>query len=246
MDGNELEKQVKDILQKDGWQVSTGAYYKDSSTKKPREKDIIATFPQFNNEEILSYNVRLFIECKCLPETTEIYSENINTSEIENTVLVYNIPFADISEIERNRQTHFYEYAEIFGQKDKGDFLYPAINQNLQSFDAFRKNNPERGLYYLIVVYDGELISMDKKGNRKSCNNALVKIETLDNVFNLPHKKCFIELVSVGQLENLLKKIREDIGKINSSAGFYYRMEKNKIDENRRKTRDEKISDYGL
>ena len=44
MDGNELEKQVKDILQKDGWQVSTGAYYKDSSTKNPAKKILLRPF----------------------------------------------------------------------------------------------------------------------------------------------------------------------------------------------------------
>lgn len=243
MNGNELEKQVKDILQKDGWEVAN-PYYKDPITKKPREKDIVATKPQIPNKDILNYNARLFIECKCFPEATEIYSKGANTSEIENTIFALNIPFADISEIERHKQTHFYEYTEIFRPKDKKDFLYPAINQNLQSFDAFRKNNPESGLYYLIVVYDGELISIDKEENKKSYNSALVEMETLDDVFNLPHKKCFIELVSVSQLKNLLKKIGEDIEKINRSAHFYHKMEENRINENRRKIKEDKFNSY--
>lgn len=246
MNGNELEKQVKDILKKDGWEVLANANYTDPITQKPREKDIIATSLQFPNEDILSYNAKLFIECKYFPKATEIYSKGENINEIENILLAFNIPFADISEIERHKQTHFYEYAEIFGPKDKEDFLYPAINQNLESFNAFRKNNPESGLYYLIVVYDGELISVDKEENKKSCNNALVKIETIDNVFNLPHKQCFIELVSINEFENLLKKIREDIKKINGSAHFYYRKEKTELDKKRREIAKDKSDFYNL
>lgn len=246
MNGNELEKQVKDILQKDGWKVLGPVDYTDPSTQKPREKDIVATKIQFPDKDILSYNARLFIECKYLPKTTEIYSENIDTSKIENTLLDFNIPFADISEIERHKQTHFYEYTEIFYRKDSRDFLYPAINQNLQSFRAFRKSNPESGLYYLIVVYDGELISVDKEENKKSCNNALFKKDVLDDTYNLPYKKCFIELVSVAQLENLLKKIREDIEKINNLASFYYRKDKAELDKKKREIAEDKFDFYSL
>lgn len=239
MNGNNLEKQVKDILQKDSWRVLANAYYKDPITQKPREKDIIATSPQFSNEDILSYNARLFIECKYFPEETEIYLEGTNASEIENTISAFNMPFADISEIERSKQTHFYDYTEIFGSKDSKDFLYPAINQNLQSFDAFRKNNPERNVYYLIVVYDGKLIFVDQNKNKRTYSNALVKVDVLDDTFNLPYKKCFIELVLISQFENLLKKIREDIKKINESVFFNYRMEKNRIEKNREQRKHE-------
>lgn len=126
MNGNNLEKQVKEILQKNGWRVLANAYYKDPITQKPREKDIIATSPQFPDENILNYNARLFIECKYFPEETEIYPVVANESEIENTIFAFNIPFANIPEIERYEKTHFYEYTEIFGSKDSKDFLYPA------------------------------------------------------------------------------------------------------------------------
>ncbi len=241
MNGNELEKQVKDILQENGWQVSANVYYKDPITKKPREKDIIAILPQLDNEKPLSYNVRLFIECRYLPKETEIYSENINMEKIKNTILAYSIPFADIFELERNKKFHFYNYNKVFGIKDSEDFLYKTINQNLQSFDAFRKNNLVRGIYYLIVVYDGKLVSAGK-----DYHNALVKIEAIDDVFSLPYKKCFIELVSINQFENLLKEIKEDIKEINSSIQFYYQKEKNRINKNKRRIKNDKLNSYGL
>lgn len=246
MNGNKLEKQVKDILQKDGWEVLTRADYTDPSTQKPREKDIVATKPQFPNEDIRSYNARLFIECKYFPEATEIDSKDTSIGGIENTLLAFNIPFADISEIEEHRQTHFYEYTEIFDPKDSKDFLYPVINQNLQSFHAFRKSNSERAVYFLIVVYDGELISVDKGENKKNCNNVLIKKDVLDDTYNLPYKKCFIELVSIDQLENLLLKIGKDIEKIDNSASFYYRKEKAELNKKKREIAEDKSDFYGL
>lgn len=86
MNGDELEKQVKDILQKDGWQVLAPVYYTDPSTQKPREKDIVAIKSQFPNEDILSYNARLFIECKYFPEATEIYSKGGKMGKFIRTV----------------------------------------------------------------------------------------------------------------------------------------------------------------
>ncbi|MFZ3074372.1 MAG: hypothetical protein WA093_04585 [Minisyncoccales bacterium] len=228
MNGSDLEKQVKFILEKNNWKVSPNLYYKDPITQKSREKDIIGLSVQFDTNDVLRYNVRLFIECKCLPEETEIY-RNDTRIDVEGTLLNYNIPYADISEIEGVEQLHFYKYAEIFGAKDSKDHLYKAISQNLASFEAFRKNSPENGLYYLLVVYDGKL-----KAEGKNYDNALIKIETLDDVFNLPNNKCFIELISISQLDNLLKEIKGDIDKINTSAFFYCKMEMNRLNENRK------------
>ncbi|GEM_PF-3534013 len=238
-----LEEQVENILKNknNNWQVSSNLHYKDPITKKPREKDIIATSVQSKNNDILWYYARLFIECKCLPTETEIYLANIDMSKEENVILAYDIPFAKIYEIERSK-THFYEYTEVFKAKDSGNHLYKAINQSLQSFAAFRKDSPqEKGIYYLIVVYDGKL----KYGNR-NLSNALIKIDTIDKVYNLPNKKCFIELVSIDQFENLLEKIEEDLKEINLSAYFYYKMEKNKIEEQKKKIREDKADSYCL
>ena len=231
MDGNKLEMQVKNILKKHNWEVSPSLHYTDPNTKKVREKDVIATSLQFPNDKIINYYVRLFIECKNFPKPTEIY-EHTNVSGIENATLHFNIPFANFSEIERCKDSHFYEHNKIVELKDKEDFLHSAINQNLQSFSAFRKNTNERGVYFLIVVYNGELFYIDQSGNRKECDNVLVRIDALDETFNLPNKKCFIDLVSIQQFENLFEKIKNDIQKINGSLQFYYRIKQNKIEEN--------------
>jgi len=240
-----LEKQTENILKDNKWEIKSHLHYEDPSTKKDREKDIIATSFELEREDILQYYCRLFIECKYLPKETVICLEDINMDEIEKTILSYNMPSMEISEIERYKKLHFYEYTKVLMHKDSGDFFYKPINQSLQSFNAFRKATNEKAIYYLLVVYDGNLKFQDKNGNKKDCNNILFWMRTLGSLYDLPNNECFIELVSIDQLENFLKKIREDIGKINSIIYFYYKKEKDKIDENRRRVKNEK-NDYGL
>ena len=227
MNGQELEQQVKEILNKNGWQVLSGAFYTDPSTQKPREKDIIATKPQ----NVYQYNVTLFIECKLIEKQTTIYFKG-TISEINNTLIAYNIPYAKISEIECRQKTHFYKkYDELFDSaKDSENVLYKAINQNLQSYQAYRKNNWQCRVDYLIVVYSGEIFCLNQVGGTEKRENALLKVDTIDDTFDLPNKGCLIEIVSISQFENLLKDIQEDINTLNGSMNFYRRRNNNQSD----------------
>ena len=228
----DLEQKVKSILQKDSWQVLPNAYYTDPNTGKPREKDVIASRTQFSNFDSLRYEARLFIECKNFPNATRIHTRGIRSTE--NTLFPVNVPFANISEMERNKQTHFYEYGEVFNPKDSEDFLHVALNQNLQSFAAFRKHKNKRGLFFLLVVYSGELISIDQAGNNQKRDHALIQVDALDGTFDLPNGQCLVEVVSLDKFEEILKKIKADIDRVNNSASFYYRVEQNRVTENRR------------
>ncbi|MFA4818252.1 MAG: hypothetical protein WC621_00180 [Patescibacteria group bacterium] len=240
MNGNTLEEQVEKILKDDGWKVSSEVFYTDPNTQKPREKDIIARKHQDNH----NYDAILFVECKSIPEATRIHQKG-KMEDIESTLITNNIPFADISEMERNKQTHFYaKYREFFKSKDSGDFLYKAVNQNLQFFRAFRKNNQQVGVYYLLVVFDGTVFYLDDSKNQQNCDGALIRINALDNTFSLPNGECFIEIVSILNLKNLLQEIEKDIALINKSAHFYHQMEQNRINENRRNRMNN--TDYGL
>jgi len=230
MNGNTLEEQVEKILKDNKWKVSSEVFYTDPNTQKPREKDIIAKKHQGNYD----YDAILFIECKSIPEATRIYQKGA-MEDVENTLIANNISYADISEIERHNHTHFYEkYREFFKSKDSKDFLHKAINQNLQSFSAFKDNKQQVGVYYLLVVYDGTVFCLDDNNNQQIISGALIRIDTLDNTFSLPNGGCFVEIVSILNLENLLQEIEKDITRINQSAGFYRRMEENRINENRR------------
>ncbi|MBU4348416.1 hypothetical protein KJ671_02900 [Patescibacteria group bacterium] len=244
MNGNKLEEQVENILKENSYeQITIGAYYKDPNTGKPREKDIIATLPQLQYNDIIAYNAKLFIECKVFPEETEIYSETVNMSEVENVIFTSNLPRESISEIERHKKLHFYRYKEIFRDKDSKDYLYKAIIQNLLSFESFRENLPgERGVYYLIVVYDDKLKAINEDGNKKNCNRALIRTETIDKTFSLPQKKCFTELVSIDQLKYLLQEINEDIKEINNHLLYYYARKISHLKEKRKRIK--KDQDY--
>lgn len=233
MNSDQLEKQTQDILLRNDWQVSGSVYYTDPNTQKPREKDNLATAKQFSEDDPRAYTVRLFIECKLFPEETHII-QKMGLNEIQHTLFTHNIPYANTQEIEEHRKTHIYEYNAIFNLKDSSNFLYSAIAQNLQSFAAFRKVTSENALYYLIVVFDGPLCATDENALATPCNNALVQIKSIDHAFFLPRGECFIEIVSISQFENLLKKIKMDIQEINNSSRFYQRMAQNKLEEKRR------------
>lgn len=229
MNGNILQQQVEKGLKDKGWEVSSEDFYTDPNTQKPREKDIIAKKHQDNH----NYDVFLFIECKTIPEETIIEEKEQNNNE-KNMIVVSGISHAKIEELENNKKIHLCQYQKFFKSKDNKDFLYTAVNQNLQSFSAFRKNHNQGGLYYLIIVHDNNVFYLDDSNQKQICDNALIKVGTLDDTFNLPHQKCFIETISLSNLEKLLQEIENDIVEINASASFYRQMEQDRLEQNRR------------
>ncbi len=237
---NILEEQAKSILKDNKWEIVQWSYYKDPSTGLPREKDIIGTFQKLKNyEDIgLNYNAKIFIECKTIPEVTEVFY--LNDESIENTVLVNRIPFVNVTEIERTKRFHFYSFPEIFHQKDSKDLLYKSINQNLQSFSAYRrKSEREKNVYFLCVVFDGNIQYKDADGNMQKFNRGITKIKTIDSIYNLSNKSCFIELVSIDHFQNYLDDIAKDLQEIDESIFFYYKKEKEEIKNNRKEKFDE-------
>jgi hypothetical protein len=237
---NNLEEQTKSILKENKWEVLQGSFYKDPSTGLPREKDIIGTLQRLKNHEDigLNYNAKIFIECKTMPEITEVfYSEK---KSIENTILVNRIPFVSVSEMERTRSFHFYSFLEIFQQKDSKDLLYKSINQNLQSFSAYRKENEqEKDAYFFCIVFDNNIQYKDVDCNIQKLNRGIIKVRTIDGIYNLPNKSCFIELVSINHFQNYLDDIAKDLQEIDESIFFYYKKEEEKIKNNRREKLDE-------
>lgn len=236
MNSKELEKEVQEILKSDEWQILANSYYTDPNSNKPREKDIIA------KKNLENYDLILFFECKLISEETEIFSKG-KVKELKKSLITHAIPHADIPEIEDNRATHFYKYVDYFESKDSRDYFFKAINQNLQSFSAYRKNNQRASVCYLIVVYSG-YVFQKIDSMRQQCDNALIKIETMDDTFNLPNNECLIEIVEITKLKNLLHEIKNDVNRINQSAILYRRMGQNRIYKNRQARIDD--SDYGL
>jgi len=241
----DLQSKAEKVLEKNGWRVLLNADYIDPVTGKIREKDILATKardPLKNGE--FNYKVRLFIECKCLSEKTKI--DTIDTqgvmSSIENTILTQNMSFAEIREIERTKKFHFYDaYNKIAKRKDSKDLLYKAENQNLAAFAAFRKSHPkERGVYYLIIVCDKKLKCKREDKYEEKCSKILIQINTIDAAHKLPHGRCFIELITIGQFENLLQEIEKDIKEIDFSIEFYHNRRLRELEKIKREIKDDR------
>ncbi len=240
-----LEKQTELILKREGWKILSGADYKDPVTSKPREKDIVATRFGLENNDDIKYVSRLFIECKELPQETEIYLGDDRVNEIGNFILNYNISCDVISEIEEHGKLHFYDYKNIFKIKDGRDDLYKAINQNLQSFSAFRKDtSEERGIYYLVVVFDGKVFCKNEN-DKIYLENAILQKETIGNVYGSPNRRYFIELVSITQFKEFLDCINLDMQEIDKAIFFYNDKEKKEMEKKRREIKQDKVDSYG-
>src|SRR3989304_4244472 len=72
--GNTFHCKVLKYLQEKGWIVLISPYYNDNVSSKPREIDLIAE-KEFNVEDGLrtpfrTVKVKLFIECKYIPQKT--------------------------------------------------------------------------------------------------------------------------------------------------------------------------------
>ena len=99
--GHQLEREVKSILIKKGClesNIMDNFYYQDPMTGKPREKDIIAKFPQdvrdaWGDSIVFSYNITLMIECKNLPSKPKVFLRLVGDAGnlLRDSVLAFGI-----------------------------------------------------------------------------------------------------------------------------------------------------------
>jgi hypothetical protein len=215
--------------------------YEDPNTKIPREKDIIGTKRQLSNLEkhSIDYDVRIFVECKEI-KNTEVFLEN--DMKIGDAFISDRIQFLNVHEVRRYKALHFYKHKSmVFNQKDSKDLLHKPINQNLQSLRAFRKEKErERNLYFLTIVFDGQIQFKDRNNIIQELDRGLIHIETISRAYNLPHNNCIIELVSIGKLQDYLEDINKGIEEINDMIFFNYKEEKERVTKNRK----EKFNEY--
>ena len=76
--GNTFHSQVLKYLHDKGWTVLISPYYNDNATNKPREIDLIAekAFETNDRRYFGTVNVKLFIECKYIPQLTVFWFHN--------------------------------------------------------------------------------------------------------------------------------------------------------------------------
>lgn len=145
------------------WDVEISAYYYDDTTNKPRECDIIA------QKEIQvkpigpvvdKFKVFLFIECKHFKGEVafrmhQSHPEAKAMKDIKSAIIIYDI---NKEKALKNINHHYLwqkNIAKLYDSVDEEKNIFNAITQSVKSLTFFKERQPEKGLYYPVVVYSG-------------------------------------------------------------------------------------------
>jgi len=149
--GNSFHSKVVAALKAKGWSTLISPYYNDSLTDKPREIDLLAekafpiTHPFGDRRGAIA--VRLFIECKYVPQATVFWFHDKDGARARQLVLA-TTPMRD-----NNAYTDKHHYlrsnpsvAKLFASETKRDaeneIMYKALNQSLNALLYFRRGKP--------------------------------------------------------------------------------------------------------
>lgn len=172
--GNSFHCKVLNYLKAKGWTVLISPYYNDNISDKPREIDIIAEkafeVRSIYDKFIGTINVKLFIECKYVPQKIVFWFYEKNMIEAGQLV-TRSTPLRNVD----NTYTQKHRYlssnrrvAKLFASKgergEEKEIIYKAINQSLNAMVYFknegsilpheirREGIPSRGVNYPVII----------------------------------------------------------------------------------------------
>ncbi|HEV8726037.1 MAG TPA: hypothetical protein VGW77_35925 [Candidatus Binatia bacterium] len=148
--GNSFHCRVTNFLKEKGWHTLISPYYMDGATNKPREIDLIAEKHwsgkrDYGRGSSGAITVKLFIECKYVPQPTVFWFSNKDMTAATKWVMS-NTPLKS----EDNKYTRQHHYlaseekaAKLFASKNKQSTetepIYRALNQSLNAMVYLRK-----------------------------------------------------------------------------------------------------------
>ena len=146
--GNNFHCKVLNYLKQKEWTVLVSPYYSDNVSGKAREIDLIAekTFTVNNpfSSSVGCINIRLFIECKYIPQAVVFWFHDKDINKANELVLKE----TQVSKGNVYNQNHHYlnahneRVAKLFASNPNKDGenepLYKALNQSLNAMVYFR------------------------------------------------------------------------------------------------------------
>ncbi len=147
--GNSFHCKVLQHIKTQGWTVLVSPYYNDNSSGKPREIDLIAE-KAFNLQDRFSrfcgnVNVRLFIECKYIPQKTVFW---FHDRDAEKSIALVEQTSPCRRDNIYTKEHHYLaddRVAKLFAdEKSKGvenEVFYKALNQSLNGLIYYRNKN---------------------------------------------------------------------------------------------------------
>ena len=145
--GNSFHCRVERRFKELGWTTMTSPYYMDASTNKPREIDLVVekAWPFSDGWRHIygTVNIKLFVECKYIPQPNVFWFSEKNTRAARNWVTSNTLLEKD------NMYTDEHHYlsgnvsvAKLFASKNKpnteNEVIFKALNQSLNAMVYLR------------------------------------------------------------------------------------------------------------
>lgn len=242
--GNNFHCKVLSYLKEKGWTVLISPYYNDNVSDKPREIDLIAE-KAFNvtngfGSYIGSASIKLFIECKFIPQKIVFWFHNKDRIKAEDLV-INNTP---LRKDNAYTQKHHYlsvednDVAKLFAsetkKKTENEIIYKAINQSLNAMVSYRNSNtliptsPDgrrlnimTTVTYPVIVcnnfnnlYRVDIDTTNKPANINNNFQLEVNYAYLDPSKNPVSEYFLIDIISFNKIDAFLEVLEGDINSI--------------------------------
>ncbi len=264
--GNDFHLNIADFLSSRGWTVVISPYYNDPATNKPREIDIIATREinvreNFYNKRDSSFILRLFIECKHLPNSNVLWFMPKNTESAKELVIDNNVlRRADDGLLTnfsvRPPKTHHYldeeKVMKLSAKTGNTDLLYEAMNSCLNALIFYKEHQHLNTANVIdlpvIVVNSFENLhkrnSENQDGYEDVTRNFQMEVDySFSDKEGKPKTKYFLlDVVSGDKLEDFLRLLDEcdvEILKNNLQEILFEQARSNSAYESHRRREDD-------
>ena len=245
--GNNFHCKVINYFEEKGWHTLISPYYTDNVSNKPREIDLVVekAFPYSDDYDRVygSINVKLYIECKFIPQINVYWFADKDLVSTEELV-INTTPHYD-----RNiyKNDHHYlkdkeRVAKLFaGQNNRNlenEVIYKALNQSLNAMVYHRNlgtiipkpTNSRRDiletLQYPLIVCN----SFDKflRTDVDTTNDPVlidknfqleVNYAYMDNSKNQRNEFFLIDVLDFSKLDNFLSVINDDVTSVTHVIG---------------------------
>lgn len=228
---NQMHFDVAALLEDGGWEVEISPYYIDDLTDRPREIDIIARkeIPltgaglNFISNGLQKFWVVLFIECKHLKEPAVFWMHK-NTKAV-NALVISNYDAGEMVGGAKNK-FHYFSFGEKVGKlfdtngRDKETLLFNGLTQPIKSLLFYKARMPLNGVYYPIMVYDGQDSLYTNEGNTR---NMLMHINySYKNPSGSSDSRDFyVDIIHKDELGNFLDKtLSQELEEMNQKISW--------------------------
>lgn len=247
--GNNFHCKVIDYFKNNGWHFLISPYYTDNVTNKPREIDLIVekAFPYSDTFERKygSINVKLFIECKYIPQVNVFWFADKDTNKTKELVTnltsrfkdhFYNDDFHYLKNTDRVAKLFAGEYKREF----ENEVIYKALNQSLNAMvyhrygdsiipeksGTHRNRNVLETLCYPVILCNSfnKFFRIDIGANVDPVpisKNFMLEVNYayMDSNKNQRNEFFLIDVLDFTQLGGFLKIIEDDVTVISNVIG---------------------------